>query len=86
MYIDETITFDEAERRGYNELQFIIEYLEDETGSTRLFNLDGKKILVMLNEERTQATKKKEKVDNISTVSINMACNLDDPECLSCGS
>lgn len=87
MYIDEQITSKEAEERGYNELQFIINYLEDETPSTRTFNVDGKKIVVLLiNEKGLQETKKKKEVDNISNISSPSSCSLDDPECLSCGS
>jgi len=85
MKVDEVITFKEAEQRGYNELQFIIEYLEDETATSRIYSIDGTRVLVKIDEE-VQATKKKEKADNISDVSSNSACSLDDPECLSCGS
>lgn len=44
--VDEIIKQEEAEARGYMDLQFMMKYLEDENEYVRYFVINGKKIIV----------------------------------------
>lgn len=98
---DERIEEVEAKKRGYLELAFILTYLEDENENVKVFDINGKKVVVHLKNPFTQYKKKtqinherllqedtkKEEVNIIPAVVNNPTCNIDDPDsCESCGS
>lgn len=97
--VDESISEEEAKSRGYLDLEFILAHLEDENEYVKYFVINGKKVIVhlrnpmtkykkkpLINHERVlQTTTTEKKTSNVSSVSGNVTCSLDDKDgCISC--
>ena len=98
--VDEIIKEKEAKERKYFELEFILRHLEDENESIKHFIVNGKHIIVQMNNPQTQYKKTpilnherilgteyeggECRIDN--PIVEPTACSISDPECLSCGS
>lgn len=86
--VDEIIKEREAKERGYLTLEFVLKHLEDENEYVKFFIVDGKKIVVDMERPMTQYKKpvtiNHERIFGDQKAAV--ACNLEDEECLSCGS
>lgn len=94
--VDEVISEKEARKRGFNDLQFRLKYLEDDNEFVEYYVIDEKKIIVErekpylnykkktgINHERVLGAVTTNEVRNTVEPAV---CSIDDPDCLSCGS
>lgn len=81
--VDERMKEREARAKGYLDFEFMCKYLEDENESVKYFIIDGKKLIVHMNNPITQY-KKPTQINHVRIFAEN--CSIDDTECLACGS
>lgn len=97
--VDEVIKEDEARKRGYLDFNFLLRHLEDENEFIKYFIVDGKKIIVdiarpnlqykkpvSINHERVHQIEEKKETAVVPIIPAPATCNIDDGECVACGS
>jgi hypothetical protein len=96
--VHEVITQNEATKRGYLTLEFLMAHLEDENESFKFFIIGDQHVIVNTNNPMTQYKKKPildysrildtsgtpEEVGRVRAEPGVKACSLDDEGCISC--